>query len=111
MIKPLLICVPLVAALTIGGTDAQAFRVIGTGNDSCGTWTADRRVGGRAAGQDQQWILGFLSGISYEGSEDVDTLKGMDAEGVFAWMDNYCQAHPIEDIIDAGEAFKRMHPH
>jgi hypothetical protein len=74
---------------------------------SCGTWTADRRQRSGGALQDEQWVLGFLSGVGYEG---YDPLNGMDAEGVWAWIDNYCREHPIEQIIAAAEAFKSAHP-
>jgi hypothetical protein len=59
-------------------------------------------------------VLGFLSGIGYEGGEDVDPLHGMDAKGVWAvwaWIDNYCQAYPLEAITTAAKAFDRAHPH
>ena len=32
------------------------------------------------------------------------------ADGVWAWMDNYCQAHPRQEIVDASKAFNRAHP-
>ena len=44
------------------------------------------------------------------GSGD-DPLAGADVEGIMAWPDNYCQAHPIEKIVDAAEAFYVNHPH
>ena len=30
--------------------------------------------------------------------------EGTDADGVFAWIDNYCSAHPLETIYSAAEA-------
>ena len=30
-----------------------------------------------------------------------DFLKGIDSEAVFAWIDVYCQKHPLELIGDA----------
>jgi hypothetical protein len=53
---------------------------------------------------------GFLSGIGYEGDANLNPLNGMDAYGVWAWIDNYCQAHPIETIMEAAEAFASAHP-
>jgi len=80
--------------------------VIGSGTISCGTWTAWRRSG--QAAHAEQWILGFLSGIGYEGVGDP--LNGVDANAVWAWMDNYCQANPLDAIVKAGAAFNAAHP-
>lgn len=87
-----------------GGTHTLA----GEGILSCGTWTKVRRD--RREGLDAQWILGFLSGVAhYDGS--LDPMHGVDAEGVFGWIDNYCRAHPIEQIVTASAAFIFAHPH
>jgi len=32
-------------------------------------------------------------------------LNEMDAPGVWAWIDNYCQAHPIDNVLKATKAF------
>jgi hypothetical protein len=91
-----------VYAHTIGGTQ------------SCGTWTAERRAG-RGWFSDSLWVLGFLSGVAYQGArdqrEDVDPLRGVDAAGVEAWLDNYCQAHPLKHLTEAADAFVDAHPH
>jgi hypothetical protein len=98
----------LTVGLTTGHAEAANYNLIGSGNRSCGTWTAEER--------DQrypifgQWVLGFLSGIGYEGAPSSNPLQGMDAYGVFGWIDNYCREHPIDDIADAASAFSRMHP-
>jgi hypothetical protein len=34
----------------------------------------------------------------------------MDAEGVRAWVDNYCLGNPLEPVAKAGWAFIRAHP-
>jgi hypothetical protein len=98
-------------AIALITDSAEAFKIIGAGVDSCGTWTADRRQQSGAALQDEQWVVGFLSGIGYRGDDDSDPLKGMDAQGVWAWIDNYCLAHPIETVSTAAKAFNRAHPH
>jgi hypothetical protein len=41
---------------------------------------------------------------------DRDPLHGMDADGVWAWVDNYCRDHPIDMILSASEAFLHAHP-
>jgi hypothetical protein len=101
----------LTCGLMAGGTEAIAYHLIGVGLSSCGTWTTDRRnPSAQLALMDASWISGFLSGIGYVGEGGADPLKGMDANGVAAWVDNFCRAHPIDDIATAAEAFVREHP-
>jgi hypothetical protein len=119
----MLAAVFLAAALVCGAAPARAYNVIGGGVDSCGTWTADRGAyvpggpatqGGQAALQDVQWVLGFLSGVSMMGAltpKPVKPFNNVDADGVLAWIDNYCRARPLEMIVDAANAFITAHPH
>ncbi len=111
--KPL-ICLALTVALMIGsvGAAGEPFALIGLGLASCGTWTAARRD--RRSSNYAQWILGFLSGaadVGVSNGMNLDPLKGVDADGVLGWMDNYCQAHPLSQIVDAAESFSHVHPH
>jgi hypothetical protein len=101
----------LIAALLIPGPALAAFAFVGAGADSCGTWIASRRQSEWASIQPGQWILGFLSGVGYWGEGLVDPLNSVDARAVWAWVDNYCLAHPLEDIERAGAAFITAHPH
>jgi hypothetical protein len=112
--------VVLATALVCGdAAPARAYRSIGSGTESCGSWTASRREvdpgrsvtpGSQAALQEMQWVLGFLAGVGY-GSVDLDPLNNVDAQGVWAWVDNYCQAHALEKIREAAQAFVNAHPH
>ena len=108
----------LIAAVMSGDVAlAGAFHAAGSGLQSCGSWTASRRAyvpGGPAthaaqtALQEMEWITGFLSGIASQGS--LDPLNNVDVQGVWAWIDNYCRAHPLEAIGDAAAAFAVAHP-
>jgi len=102
----------MVVAVAIAAANAQEgmYYALGLGNSSCGTWTAARRE--RQAFGFEQWILGFLSGVGFQGGErGIDPLNGVDAQAVWGWTDNYCQAHPLETIALAGAAFAHAHPH
>jgi hypothetical protein len=67
--------VVLTAALVAGHAEAK-YSAIGLGNASCGTWGAARRDR-RATGY-EQWVVGFLSGIGYEGATGgADPLNGV----------------------------------
>jgi hypothetical protein len=105
--KSLTPCLILAAVLMIGGDVAAArtYVAIGAGIDSCGIWTPNRRKyaperpvtqGSQSVLQRAQWCLGFLSDVGFMGGgDDVDPLNKMDAQGVLAWIDNYCRANPI----------------
>jgi hypothetical protein len=99
----------LTVALTVTATEAKAFLIIGAGVDSCRTWIDDRSQRNAGSLQDEQWVLGLLSGVAL--ADASDPLKGMDTQGVWAWIDNYCRAHPIETIAHAAESFTLAHPH
>ena len=50
----------------------------------------------------EQWLLGFLTGTADLAATPgviepgkLDPLRGVDAEAVWAWVDNYCHAHPL----------------
>ena len=80
----------------------------GVGADSCETWTAARHAGG--GGLVEQWILGFVSGVSATGYvTHLAPLAETHAEGVLAWIDSYCQAHPAETLSHAGLEFVAAH--
>ncbi len=72
---------------------------IGAGAESCGAWTANRAQGGWAAAQDEQWVLGFVSGHAVATGDDV--LRRADAEGIWAETDNVCRRWPLKHIADA----------
>ena len=39
-----------------------------------------------------------MSGANVYVDGETDFLKGNDADGVYAWMDNYCRAHPLDSL-------------
>jgi hypothetical protein len=53
--------------------------------------------------------LGYLSGVAIWVT-NLAPLDGMDADGVWGWLDNRCRANPIEDFSDAVKAFVDAHP-
>jgi hypothetical protein len=81
---------------------AQSYTALGAGaSASCGTWLANRKnnnfyfMG--------NWALGFITGAEWHGEEDV--LRGIDADGVAYWLDNYCEPRPTDKFSDAVVAF------
>ena len=101
----------LIVGLIIGFVEeARAFRVVGSGAGSCGTWLEDRRTPkSEIAHMDYSGVLGFLADTAYEGAQK-NPLNGMDSAGISAWIDNYCRANPTQNISDAAAAFSEAHP-
>jgi hypothetical protein len=80
----------------------------GVGADSCEKWAAARYAGGWGLGE--QWILGFVSGVSATGYvTHLAPLAETNAEGVLAWIDSYCQTHPAEPLAHAALEFVAAH--
>jgi hypothetical protein len=87
------------------------YNLLGTGNSSCGSWTAWRRERRPEAWFAEQWILGFLSGVGYvRGVYGRNPLNGVDADAVWTWMDIHCQANPLDTIEASTAAFATIHP-
>src|SRR5689334_19748197 len=86
--------------------------VYGWGAQSCGAWTkaqANRPMlnpsglvaptpNGPNFISQHQWVLAFISAYNVYQGATPDVTKGTDANGLFAWMDNYCAAHPLNMI-------------
>jgi hypothetical protein len=47
------------------------------------------------------WVYGFLSAFNYYGTSEGDIANGIDSNGLFAWIENYCAAHPLDTIAAA----------
>src|SRR5215475_5656389 len=78
----------------------------GIGSLSCGTWTRQRTQGGTQADIDREWILGFVTGVNWDRATSPDTRgsllgRGIDVKGWFAFVDNYCQTHPLDTVLKA----------
>jgi hypothetical protein len=109
IVLPMLARVILTVALMTGSAEAAEGPIFnGLGVLSCGTWTDARRD--RQAFGYEQWVLGFLSGIGYTGWMNYNPLNGLDANAVLAWIDNFCQAHPLDRISTAASLFVFEHP-
>jgi len=93
----------LAVALMTGSAEADS---IGAGSASCVTWLAVRHDPTRTDRDGaEQWVLGYVSGVS-----SVTPLKGLNANAIWAWVDKYCQDHPLDDVSDAVVALIRGYP-
>jgi len=104
-----IVIVTVVAILMSGRSEAdRTYSVVGQGTVSCGAWMTARQE--RSAFGMQQWVLGFLSGVAFMGGPQIAPLESTDAPGAWAWIDNYCHDHPVENISSAAAAFRYAHP-
>ena len=116
----------IVAAITIFPVhplSASAFTSIGYGLQTCGWWTAQRKEPAPAvqANYAGQWVLGFLTGIADVTTKlklvapktagmPYDPLARLDDHAVFAWIDNECHHHPLQNLQVTSETFAAAHP-
>jgi hypothetical protein len=98
---PLQVLLLAAATCTARPSDAAANMILGYGADSCGTWTADRNNRNQAVA-DAQWVLGYVGGMGFLSGKDL--LGGLDYGAVVSWVNNYCEAHPLEQVVDAAIA-------
>ena len=80
---------------------AVAFQwtTLGSGNDSCGTWTKESRQGGSLHYGNKQWVLGFVTAAQMFLRRDL--MRGLDNEGLLGWIDNHCRDNPTQTLTGA----------
>ncbi len=75
--------------------------------ESCGQWLADRKDSEARESIGKHWVLGFLSGQSFNAK--IDALGTIDGEAVFAEVDKYCRDKPRDKVVTAtADLFKKM---
>jgi hypothetical protein len=87
------------------------------GANACTKWVEARKVRGDSADV-TAWLYGYLSAVAarlqgearsavFLGKNDqrliekADILRHIESTAINAWMDQYCQAHPLDKIADA----------
>lgn len=110
-VKPALLVALIAATVLLLPSHASGYSMLGSGGASCKTWTAARSAPpGLDVAMQQQWLLGFLSGIGSMVLGELDPLRGLDADAVYAWLDGYCRNHPAESLDAAARVFIQEHP-
>lgn len=81
--------------------------VFGAGADSCGSWTVARQNNEVSAGFYEAWVQGYISGTEATLSawRKKSVAINTDANGIFGWLDNYCQQKPTTNLAAASTAF------
>jgi hypothetical protein len=99
----------LVAMVSIHPADARPsadnnVMVLGVGVKSCGTWARVRSLKNTEWWTLMAWAQGFITSVNMRGPGSEDITKGTDSDGVAAWIDNYCQQHPLHPLAKAVDA-------
>ena len=84
----------------IGPAQTKPPQLYGYGVGSCGEWLHDSN--GLALTAKHQWLLGYVTGVSVMIASAKGTpLRETDGSGMFAFIDRYCEAHPLDRITTA----------
>ena len=117
-------CIGIVVALLLAAPVPVAAAELGNaimnmspGDSSCGHWTNERGVAGRGLSisvtqegmplvEMEGWVRGYITAMNYwvipRDRDGIRNLtEGTDTEGIMAWIDNYCAAHPLDLLDDA----------
>jgi len=100
----------LAMALTLHAPPASAagFHVLGAGVDSCGSYLNYRQIPDAEAVtmSTLAWFEGYLTAYNKYLAKGGDVLAGkFDLSSLQDWLDNYCRAHPSDDIVTATKSF------
>jgi hypothetical protein len=72
---------------------------------SCGQWVQLRKSQPNSRlFYIRAWFLGYLSGLNSgidQHPQNPDFLVNIDDNAIFAWLDNYCGSHPLDDLKTA----------
>jgi len=90
-------------APSIAGADGSfSFSIRGPGAISCGAYVRARE-NGNATAYEQFW-LGYATAYNESAPKTYDILGGVDPDGSFLWLENYCREKPLELFFDAIQA-------
>jgi hypothetical protein len=91
-------CFVIVALASPASADKKAIYDYG----SCGSWTEARAKGLPYYLPKRAWVQGYISALNIWDVRGVfDIIEGTDKDAITAWLDSYCQQHPIDHIADA----------
>ena len=86
-LKTTVLAIMLISSISV----AQAQVIIG--GPDCGTWF-------KRKDRSSIWLAGFVSGVNSLATKETDALAKMrSADQLYLWMDNYCKANPLNDVV------------
>jgi len=99
-----MVLIGLIATTAVGSASAGQYLVQGVGNIKCTEFTGDSDENGAAYKEDQQWIVGFITGYNnalVTSSMDSNIGKGTDFDATMKLVYNYCTQYPDDELTDA----------
>ena len=83
--------------------DVTQFVVVGYGNVSCGSWTAERTSMSWTSNAYSGWVAGYITAFNQwaETGDPKNVMSHTDIEGVEGAFDLYCAHHPIDSLSAA----------
>jgi hypothetical protein len=102
----------VVATMVVcGQARAQAvMSVFGLGSDSCGTWLRHAQKEDAYDREAGIWLAGYLTANNqrlFATGLRATVGHGTDVDSGIAWIDQYCQAHPLKYVMEAAWALVR----
>jgi hypothetical protein len=105
--RGLIRCTVLLLLSFIGPLHAKSAYVYGAGTVSCAKWSEFRTTNNSNKFQMEGWLDGYLSGWNLAGDDTPDFLLHSDRTALYAWVDYYCAANPLDDLIQASDKLKK----
>ena len=111
------ICALAVSSLTLsativyaGGREGGLMVVYDRGQDSCGQFIQARRFDLRENSAYSIWLAGYITAYNQFMSDTTDLLNlpanvSEPMAGPMAWLEKYCTANPMSDVITAAIKF------
>ena len=93
----------LLAVFLIGGTAWAQYTAFGGGTKSCGLWTEQKNADSIRRVQFEQWLGGYMTAYSFWVEKGSGPVSDADHVGAIAWIDNYCEEHPLGNVAWAAE--------
>jgi hypothetical protein len=103
-----LCCVLVVATFFLPGAataldvNRAPFRTLSEGATTCGEFVAEPWMQSAR----MEWVLGYISGRNRESSSPDERNIGssfQEPATVIAWLQNYCQAHSLDRLLNAAD--------
>ena len=69
----------------------------------CGTWLRERHARSQRLHLYEVWVVKYIAGDDWVDIPRSGSLAKVNAEGMLGWVDNYCRAHPINNVQWAAE--------
>lgn len=89
----------LVSVSVWAGDENGQFAALGT--KSCGMYIDQRKAAAWPDTVSRAWIAGYLTAYNRLVPDTYNIIGNSDLESVTLWLENYCRAHPLNDLDDA----------